>query len=207
MLIKIKLVIIAIASLYLVGCASPLTVEESAPNVKVSNDIDAISIAVLDQRPYVLNNDKEASFEGVVRSTFGIPYSYSTVTNEPMATFLGQRLEYGIEQNGVDVMQYDTTTATVLADLMAELNSDDRPSILIELNEWKYDFHAFADSSWYDVSVTVSDASGQNTITKQFVGENDIPDSGVIFNEMMQIYKARFEEIFSDPELTNVLKN
>jgi hypothetical protein len=188
------------------GCVSPLTVEESSPNISIDQNVESVSIAVLDQRPYVLDGDKTPDFEGIIRSSLGIPFSHTTITKEPMATYLGNRIESGIKQKGIDVEQHKTDTATQFSDLMSKLKADNKPSILVVLNEWKYDFHAFSDSSWYDVDVTVTDRSGSKIITKNYVGEDDIPDSGAIMNEMMLIYKSRFEKIFSDPELRNVIE-
>ncbi|CAH0524888.1 hypothetical protein [Vibrio hippocampi] len=202
---KLKLFLVAMTSFYLIGCVSPLSVEESAPQVTI-NKVNGISIAVLDQRPYVLNKDKEPNFEGIIRSGFGIPYSYSTITGEPMSLYLGKRLEYGIEQKGVNVEQQQTDTATQFSDLMSKLKNDQQPSIVVVLNEWKYDFHALSDNSWYDVDITVADSTGKTVLTKNYKGEDDIPDGGVIGNEMMLIYKARFEKIFSDPELRQVIE-
>tara|TARA_Y100001956_G_scaffold23063_1_gene22714 strand:+ start:1860 stop:2468 length:609 start_codon:yes stop_codon:yes gene_type:complete len=201
-----KWLIVALSSMYLMGCVSPLSVEESAPQVNMPNETAEVSFAVLDQRPYVLDEDKQADFEGIIRSSIGIPYSHSTVTREPMATYLGKRLEHGMKQKGVEVEQYPTTINTQFSDIVSKLNKDGKPSILFVLNEWKYDFHAFSDSSWYDVDVIASDKTGEKVVTKKFAGENDIPDSGAIMNEMMLIYKARFEKIFADPELRAVLK-
>ena len=207
MLNNLKLLLVTICSFYLMGCVSPLTVEESAPNVNINQSVDAVSIAVLDQRPYVLDGDKTPDFEGIIRSGLGIPYSHTTITKEPMATYLGNRLESGIKQKGIDVEQHRTDTAMQFSNLMSKLKADGKPSIIVLLKEWKYDFHAFADSSWYDVNVTVTDRTGTQTITKNYSGENDIPDNGAIMNKMMLIYKARFEEIFSDPELRTVIEN
>lgn len=206
MLRNMKWLIVVFSSFYLMGCVSPLSVDESAPQVTIPSTTKSVSFAVLDQRPYVLDEDKQADFEGIIRSSIGIPYSHSTVTREPMATYLGKRLEHGMKQKGVEVTQYPTTINTPLNEIASTLKSDGKPSILFVLNEWKYDFHPFSDSSWYDLDVVASDKTGTKVVTKKFSGENDIPDSGAIMNEMMLIYKARFEKIFADPEVGDVLK-
>ncbi|WP_264874401.1 hypothetical protein [Vibrio agarivorans] len=203
---KCKLALVATSSVYLMGCVSPLSVEESAPNVNIDPSVESVSIAVLDKRPYVVDGDKTPDFEGIIRSGLGIPYSHSTITKEPLATYLGNRIEYGIAKKGIDVERHTTDTSTQFSELISKLESDSKPSVVFVLNEWKYDFHAFSDSSWYDVDVTVIDRTGSNTLTKHYAGEDDIPSSDAIMNEMMRLYQARFEMILSDQELRNVIE-
>jgi hypothetical protein len=181
-------------------------VEESAPNVNIDPSVNSISIAVLDKRPYVLDGDKKPDFEGIIRSGLGIPYSHSTITKEPLATYLGNRIEHGIAKKGIEVERHTTDTSTQFSELMSKLESDNKPSVVFVLNEWKYDFHAFSDSSWYDVDVTVIDRTGSNTLTKHYSGEDDIPSSDAIMNEMMRLYQARFEMILADQELKSVIE-
>ncbi|MGF1697797.1 hypothetical protein L4D20_06250 [Vibrio kyushuensis] len=205
MLKTLQWTVLLIAGLNLIGCAKLLTVEESAPEVNISSEIGAVSIAVLDQRPYVLDKDKPAAFEGIIRSSLGIPYSYNTATQEPMATFIGTRIEHGFKDRGIDATLHLTELETQLPDLIDELGQDGKKSLVISLNEWKYDFHAFSDSSWYDVDIIILDPAGKKLVSKNFTGENDIPDSGAIMNEMQLIYKARFEEVFSSPDIVDAL--
>ena len=84
------------------------------------------------------------------------------------------------------------------------LAKQDRPSVIIALNEWKYDYHAFSDSSWYDVHVIVLGKDGEEKTKRSFKGENDV-GNGLISNEMQTIYKHRFESIFLDDSIQNAL--
>ncbi len=203
---KIKLLIVLVSGLYLTGCVSVLSLEESAPQVNVDKDVSSLSLSVVDLRPYVVNNEKKPAFEGVIRSSIGIPYSYYTLGQKPMADYLAVRLEHGIKSQNVNVNVYPTDLDTNIEELKSTLKKDGMPSILVTLNEWKYDHHAFYDNSWYDVDITVMNNSGDSVVTKNYKGENDI--SGMnISNEMLRIYKLRFEEILSDKDLLDVLKN
>ncbi|MFV0450136.1 MAG: hypothetical protein ACK5MF_17095 [Vibrio sp.] len=186
------------------GC-STLSIQESAPEITIPSDITTVSLAIVDQRPYVVDQDKSPAFEGLIRSSLAIPYSYNTATGEPMSVFLTNRLEYGIQNKGLTVKRYDTNLTTSLPELLNSMKQDGNPSIVVLLHEWKYDYHPFSDNSWYDVDVIVNNKAGQKTVKKHYAGENDIP-GGTIMNEMMLIYKSRFEEIFSDPELIQALE-
>lgn len=188
------------AAITLTGCASLLPVEQSSPEVSVS----PISIAVLDERPYVLDHDKKPAFEGIIRSSFGIPGSHNTGTGEALSDYLGSRIEYAFNTNGVDVTRYQTQVGVSESDLLNTLKADGRKSVLLSLNEWKYDWHPITDNSWYNVDITVLDKNGTTLATKHFEGEEDIP-SGNIPNEILMLYKGRFEMIFSDPVIYGAL--
>ncbi len=205
MIHRLRWLLVALISLQLLGCAKFMTAQEAAPEVNVPASLQAISLAVLDQRPYVLNKDKNPAFEGLVRSSFGIPTSYSTRNFEPMATFLGARLEQGFIRHGVDATHVTTNLSMSFSDLINTLSQDGKPSVVIALHEWKYDYHPLMDSSWYDVNVTVLDRLGNKVISKNFEGEDDIPGFMDLGNEMQMIYKARFEKIFSDPSISEAL--
>ncbi|MDD1795686.1 hypothetical protein LRP50_21420 [Enterovibrio sp. ZSDZ42] len=196
-----------LGSLTLSGCVRVLSPDEAAP--EISNvSAEAFNIAVKDARPYVLDGDKPASFEGLTRSALGIPYSQNTATKEPMADFIAKRLQAGFKNSGIDVNIIQTDINTEEKDILAASAEIGKKGILVVLNEWKYDYHSFSDNSWYDIEVVIVDALGNKKLAKQFKGENDIPDfDDAIVNEMQLIYKARFEEVFRDESVRKALMN
>ncbi|MCG9603428.1 hypothetical protein L1D16_22240, partial [Vibrio sp. Isolate31] len=72
---KLVSLLLAAVSLGLSGCATVLTAEQSAPQLNEVPQEKALTIAVIDKRPYVLDHDKEPKFEGIIRSSLGIPYT------------------------------------------------------------------------------------------------------------------------------------
>ncbi len=196
-----KKVFIGASVLLLSGCTTVLTANETAPEINFVEKPTEISIAVLDKRAYVVDNDKEPAFEGIIRSGFGIPYSYSTPTKEAMSVYLTNRLSAGFGKKGIKATVVSTEPTMSVDTIVGSLSKDDLKSVLFVLNEWKYDFHTFTDNSWYDMDVIIVDKLGNKKIVKNFKGENDIPDGSLISNEMQLIYKQRFEKVFSDPEI------
>lgn len=208
MLQKLTRIFIAYGvALILTGCVRNLSVEESAPDITLSPEIKAVSLAIFDERPYVLNSDKSPSFEGVIRSGFGMPYSYETSTKEPLSTYLGKRIEHGIKEKGIEVTLYPTEVGSEQKEILSALKTKAVPSIAISLKEWKYDHHALADSSWYDMNFIISDKLGNVILEKNFAGEDDIPDRSSLINEMQLLYKSRFEAAFADLEIQKALIN
>jgi hypothetical protein len=202
---RLFLISVGISALLISGCATVLTAEETAPNIKTISPQDSMSLAVLDKRKYVVSEDKTADFEGVIRSGLGIPYTYGTPTKEVMSVYLSNRLSVGFENHGIKVTVVETEPKMSVNSVVDNLAKNDLISILIVLNEWKYDFHTFTDNSWYDMDIIVIDGIGNKKLVKNFKGENDVPDGGLISNEMQLIYKQRFENAFSDPEVVESL--
>jgi len=193
-----KMLSIIALGLLVTGCASIMTAEQAAPELNKPLS-DKLAIAVVDHRPYVLNGDKEASFEGLSRSGFGIPFSRYTFNNKPMSEFLTNRLAAGLIKTGIDVSSLETTPQTKIEDV----KSQDAKTVIIVLNEWKYDYHAFTDNSWYDFNVLIKNKSGEVLINKKFIGEQDVPS--LTSNDIQLLYKARFEQAFKDPEIKGLL--
>lgn len=204
---RIFLVSVGISALLLSGCATVLTAEETAPNIKTISTKDSMSLAVLDKRKYVVNEDKMPSFEGIIRSGLGIPYTHGTPTKEAMSVYLSNRLSVGLDNHGIKVTVVETEPKMSVNSVVDLMEKDDQKSILIVLNEWKYDFHTFTDNSWYDMDIIIIDNLGDKKLVKNFKGENDVPDGGLISNEMQLIYKQRFENTFSDSEVVEALRH
>lgn len=211
---KIIFLFPGILVLLLLGCVNALPPEQTAPQINLSLHNNKISFAVLDKRPYVVDNDKSPEFEGIIRSGYGIPYSYQTPTDQPMSEYLTQRMSIGFKSKGIETVTVKTDPKMKINKVITELSSYRNKSFLLILNEWKYDYHGFSDGSWYDINIIVVDKSGEKLLIKNFQGKNNIPDTGTIImsasptaisNEMQKIYKQRFEQILSDAEVIKAL--
>ncbi len=213
---KTILLVLAISLLLLSGCMKYLPAEQAAPELTASLDINKISLAVLDKRPYVVNGKKSESFEGLIRSGYGIPYSHNTQEAQPMSEYLAHRISIGFKNKGVETGIIKTEPGMNVNEVITNLLIHKSKSLLFVLNEWKYDFHSFADAAWYDVNIIVVDKFGKQILTKKFEGKDNVPDTASmvllaptpisIANEMQAIYKQRFETMLSDSEVIEALK-
>lgn len=203
--IMLFLLLITIISCGSMGCAQLKTAEETAPTLDLNIKQAALSIAVLDKRPYILSNKKSTAFEGLVRSQWGIPFSQKTPTKEPMSTYLGKRLEAGFHQRGIQVNRIKTDPFMTIDEIIQQSRLHQKSGIIIVLHEWKYDTHLFIDNSWFNVQILVVDETGKKNIVKRFAGQDDIPATLARYNEMQKIYKKRFETIFSDKDIRKAL--
>ncbi|SFD60329.1 hypothetical protein [Pseudoalteromonas denitrificans] len=193
-----KLLLLAVLTLVITGCASVMTAEQSAPELNKPST-EKLAIAVLDHRPYIVDGDKTSNFEGLSRTTLGIPFSRYTYNQKPMSVFLTNRLMAGFKRSGIQVSSVETTPATKIKDI-TETGSK---TLVVVLKEWKYDYHAFSDNSWYDFDIIIKDINGKTLINKNFVGEQDVPS--LTANDIQLLYKARFELALKDSEIKAIL--
>ncbi|MBO7927098.1 hypothetical protein J5X91_12635 [Pseudoalteromonas sp. K222D] len=196
---KIASIFIAVTLLLTTGCTAIMTAEQAAPTLN-KPQVDEIQITVVDHRPYVVNGDKLSGFEGLSRSGFGIPYTQNIITGETMPQHLGKRLAAGFIRSGINAKLIATTPQVDINDIKAD---SDTATIIIVLNEWKYDHHAFTDNSWYNFDLIIKDRTGATLINKNFTGEQDIPSMHT--NDLQMLYKERFELAFADPEVKALL--
>ncbi len=68
------------------GCAVGNTYEYRLPRLPLSvQGNSAIGLAVTDQRPYILDGDKDPNFVGLQRGGYGNPFDVTTASGRPMA--------------------------------------------------------------------------------------------------------------------------
>ena len=204
----IKTCLITLGLVSLSGCVSSKNAQQTAPDINANAQYSDISLAFHDQRPYVLDNDKTVAFEGIIRSGFGIPYSYDTYTKQPLTDYLSDRLSAGFEKAGVEVTQVITTPLMDTTEVKSALVSAGNKSILFEMRNWKYDTHAFSDGVYIDVTMTILDSKGKSLLTRVYNVEDNIPDNGgdSIINNVQEAYQTRFETIFAEQDVLDALK-
>jgi len=202
----LKVLLAGVLSIYLTGCTGLLTVEQAAPEISIKPSKEPMVIAILDQRPYVLNRDKLPTFEGLIRSDFGRPSNSYTPTKETLSTYLGKRVEHGFKVKGRDTELLETNLDTTQKGLISKVRKSGKKALVIALREWKFDHHTFSKAAYYDVELAVFDKKGKTLVTKKFNGKDGIPSSPALYNELQLIYKARFEKMFSDPKVRRALE-
>ena len=73
---------------------------QAGPDVGAVGQPRSVAIAVLDQRPYVLDGAKAESFVGLNRDAFGVPYDVVTPKGAPMASDMAAALLAAFRSRG-----------------------------------------------------------------------------------------------------------
>jgi len=110
------------------------------------------SVSVTDARPYVTHGEKYPFFLGIVRDTYGFPRDVVTRNKTALAR------------------QLETDLSSELETLGLVRSSSPSRLIKIRLRDWNFDTGAHT-RFWYDLDLTVTDATGKSLLTKQIKNE------------------------------------
>jgi len=172
---------------------------------------ESVEVGVLDQRPYVLDNDKSPSFVGLSRGGFGNPFNVNTESGNPLATDMGTDIVSSLQASGVKAKQMDLAPTLGPDEARQKLvGSGAERAVLITLLEWKADTYQRV---WlhYDVSIDVFNREGQTLATSQRSGEDNLGDGGMdppshSRKAVPPAFKAIVEGLFHDPAVAAALK-
>jgi hypothetical protein len=130
-----------------------------------------VAVAVLDQRPYVVNSDKGENFVGLSRDGYGIPFDVKTSGRGPMATDMATAVVRAFEANGQPATNVVVPFSGGLEGAKrALLQSPGERFLLFTLLEWKTDTMNRT-GLWFDVTLDVFDAAGETLASKHITGK------------------------------------
>ena len=202
------------------GCAfNKSTVEERTPNLKYSTT-NAIALTVVDNRPFILNGEKDENFEGIVRGGYGIPFDFVKQRDNSKELFAARFVEVvarALTKSGSHV----TVTATRKGSSSPEAITALMPNVsdiglVVNVHNSRVD----AGGRWsyfYDYEVAVVDGKGDVLATKKSSGEDvnfqrEIYESGVAKGKRYETpaildieYRNRVMELLSDGDIARAL--
>jgi len=135
---------------------------------------EAVTVGVQDERPYVVNGNKEPNFVGLQRSLYGIPYSVTTTSGSPLADEIGSLVVGAINQKTTIATQIKIPVATSSESRNALFGSmKSARAYFIEIREWETDTY-FKTTLTHDVSLSVMNSAGTILATKNSIGEETL---------------------------------
>jgi len=100
-----RLLLFVIVLTVVSGCAVGHRLNyEGRSNFKFKSD-DAVVVAVHDMRPYVQSGNKKPNFAGILKSIYGIPYSVTTTSGNPLSDDFGGMIAETMDYRGVSALQ------------------------------------------------------------------------------------------------------
>jgi hypothetical protein len=172
-----------------------------------------IAIAVHDQRHYVVNASKSATFIGSMRSGVGIPYDITTKSDKPVADdFLGI-IKQAMEKAGNKLYIVPTRSGLTREEVLAELaKTQASRSIYIDIREWKTDTYMKADL-YCLVNLYILDQNGE-TIAETSVKANAEAYGGSFWNPKkaakkgaLKAVKLKLEALLNDKVIVKALES
>ena len=185
------------AALALGGCAAGQQLKLDVEPEEMS-DVGmgvVVSATVTDQRPYVVNNDKDPSFIGKYRGGFGNPFDVKTEGARPLARVVQVEVESELRSLGFTVSRDDVNR-----------------QLSVIIKDWNFD--GFQDTRfWYAASVTVLDAEGQELVERYVSDEKTIEGDwmgarGGMEREIDELYAGFIHGMIRDnPDIMAALTN
>jgi hypothetical protein len=178
-----------------------------------SKSNNPIALAVHDQRHYIVNASKSATFIGSMRSGVGIPYDITTKSDKPLADdFLGI-IKQAMEKAGNKLFIVPTRSGLSKEEVYSELSKTQAPrSIYIDIREWKTDTYMKADL-YCLVNLYVLDQNGA-TIAETSVKANAEGFGGSFWNPKkaakkgaLKAVKLKLEALINDKVVVKALES
>jgi len=176
-----------------------------------NNGMHSIAISVLDNRPYVVDGEKDMSYIGTFRGGWGNPFDVFTESENALAQDMAVVLCDSLNKNGYQ--------ATPLSPVKGEkkekaierlLKSNSDRLLLLTINEW-YSSTYQNTGLFYDVSLAVMDKNGEVQAESKVKGEDDL--GGDFWNppanakaRVPEAYKQKLESLINDDSIVEALK-
>ncbi|MEO1493161.1 MAG: hypothetical protein AAFV19_13485 [Pseudomonadota bacterium] len=123
----------------------------------------SVTVAVSDQRPYVLSGDKTPDFVGLQRGGYGNPFDVTTTGEQPFAAQFGSALARALSGRGFEAVSKPIAPGTP-----AEKVPFDTDRLLyIAMREWKSDVFASV-TMHHDAEATVFKPGYTDPVTSTF---------------------------------------
>jgi len=98
-----------------------------------------VGLAVIDERPYVLDGDKSPDFVGLQRGGFGNPFNVTTESGRPLSVDMQDSLSKALSSNGYEVSLIQATSSSQADIDKAVRHEGKERNVIILLKEWKTD--------------------------------------------------------------------
>ena len=203
------------------GCAAGKNYDYTLANIELPFvGADALGVAVVDRRPYVLSGDKQPEFVGAERGPWGVPFDVTTASGKSMAADMQAVLARALESNGYKVTElfFSSPDNAVVAEAVTK-NGAER-NVVLTLNEWKTDVYVNLGLT-YNVVLRVVDENSQvlaqtdaeATGEKIGVGELD-PKAGLFVDiakqrsrDVAKVFELKVSRLFNSPEIKEALNS
>ncbi len=193
--------------LVLEGCAAGRSIDYSgSSNFTAPSANSAIALGAQDERPYVVNREKEPTYVGKTRSLYGIPFNTTTSSGQPLADEIGSLVATTIRKNGSTVKEIKLPIGASAETRVALFKpADAMRSYFFEIREWRTDRYMRV-SLTYDISLSVLDKTGAVLATKSTKGDDIKLGGHPDFADLATAVSTIFGGLVNDAEIVSASK-
>lgn len=171
----------------------------------------SVAVAILDERPYILNKEKDPSYVGIMRGGYGNPFNTRTESGAPLADDMLTTVTDSLRARGFAVMPLKTSTTDSLNSVMAKFSASGADRlILMDVKEWQSDYlpRAFTperSNLFLNVEVAVFNRNQKNIEKNNLQEELTLP-SGWPENTVPDVYQRKIRQLIDDSRVCRALR-
>jgi hypothetical protein len=175
------------------------------------SSIRSVAVAVLDERPYVLNKQKAPSYVGLMRGGYGNPFDLWTESGAPLAEDMLSTVADSLKARGIKVIPLKTSPTDSLNSVMTRLGeSQAERLLLLEMKEWYSDYlpkayTAESSTLFLNLELTVFDRNLKK-IEKNNLQETLTLPSGWPNDTVPDVYQSKIRQLIDDARICQALQ-
>ena len=207
---KHLLLLILILTL-LAGCG-PRGIKYTATiNTLECKSTRSLAVAVLDERPYILNKEKDPSFVGIMRGGYGNPFNTSTESGAPLADDMLMTVADSLRARGFTVTPIKTSPADSRNAVIDRLYaSGAQRFLLIEVKDWQSDYlpkayTAERSNLFINAEISVLNRNRKVVSGSRLKEELTLP-SGWPENTVPDVYQKTMKRLLDEPRICRALQ-
>jgi len=139
---RIKFIFLLMLAVLIVAGCGPRGIRYTATlNNLECKSARSLAVAVLDERPYIRNREKDPSFVGIMRGGYGNPFNTFTESGAPLADDMLATLTDSLRAGGFAVTPVKTSPADSRNAVIDRLLvSGAQRFLLMDIREWQNDY-------------------------------------------------------------------
>jgi hypothetical protein len=171
----------------------------------------SVAVAILDERPYVLNKEKDPSYVGIMRGGYGNPFNIWTESGAALADDMLTTVTDSLRTRGFTVMPLKSSTTDSPNSVMAKFSASGADRlILMEVKEWQSDylpraFTAERSNLFINVEIAVFNRN-QKSIEKSNLREELTLPSGWPENTVPDAYQRKIRQLIDGSRVCQALR-
>ena len=189
------------------------TVTNAAPDFKISGT-DILSVAVQDQRAYVISKKNKPQLSGIIRGGWGNPFYVTTTSGRPLAEDMCEALNNSLNKKGYQATCINIAPDCAYNDVLKKLTAEGaQKAVFLGLKEWKPDLGAGGNLGLnYDFKLQVVNSSGNVTAEKDLSGNDNLGKlRGMGFLKVYEknvsdAFQQKLEEMFNSPDIIKAMQ-
>ncbi len=131
-----------------------------APPISVSPD-RSVAVAVIDQRPYVVNGEESDRFAGTMYGRFRDTVDVKTASGRPLADVVAEAVARTLGRQGAETAAVPVDRGATMAEALGALRGTGAERlIVIRMEEWRTDTAVRMEARW-NLEAAVHDRAGE----------------------------------------------